>query len=87
VLKKTVGPESKEVTGEWRRLYNKDPQHLYPALSIVQVIKSRRNIWAGHVVRIGRRKVHTGGWWGNERERDDFEDPGIDWRIIVKLIL
>jgi hypothetical protein len=21
-------------------------------------------------------------WWGNQRERDQFEDPGVDGRII-----
>jgi hypothetical protein len=25
-------------------------------------------------------------WWGNLRERDHVEDPGIDGRIILKLI-
>jgi hypothetical protein len=29
--------------------------------------------------------VHTGFGWGNPRERDRFEDPGIDGRIILKL--
>ena len=26
----------------------------------------------------------TGFWWGNQRERDHFEDLGIDGRIILK---
>jgi len=25
-------------------------------------------------------------WWGNLRERDHFEDPGIDERIILRWI-
>jgi hypothetical protein len=30
--------------------------------------------------------VYTGLWWGNLRERDHLEDPGIDWRIILRWI-
>ena len=28
----------------------------------------------------------VGLWWGNLRERDQSEDPGIDGRIILKWI-
>jgi hypothetical protein len=30
--------------------------------------------------------VYTGFWWGNLKERDHFEDPGIDGRIILRWI-
>jgi len=31
----------------------------------------------------GRGELYTGFWWGNLRERDHLEDPGIDGRIIL----
>ena len=34
----------------------------------------------------GRKELHTGLWWGNLRERDHFENLGIDGRIILKWI-
>ena len=35
---------------------------------------------------MGKRDVYTGFWWGNLRERDHWEDPGIDGKIILKWI-
>jgi hypothetical protein len=37
-----------------------------------------------HVWKTG--DVHAGFWWGNLMERDNLEDVGVDWRIILKLI-
>jgi len=30
--------------------------------------------------------VYTGFWWGDLRERDHLEDPGIDGRTILRWI-
>jgi len=42
--------------------------------------------WEGHVACKAREEVYTGFWWGNLRERNRLEDPGIDRRIILKCI-
>jgi hypothetical protein len=56
VLRRIFGPKRDEVTGEWRRLHNKELYALYSSSNIMQVIKSRRLRWAGHVARMGERR-------------------------------
>jgi hypothetical protein len=34
-----------------------------------------------------RGEVHTGFWWGDLREGDHLEDPGIDGRKNIKMDL
>jgi hypothetical protein len=45
-------------------------------------MKSRMR-WAGYVALWGG-EAYTAFWWGNLRERDHLEDPGIDGMIIVR---
>jgi hypothetical protein len=47
------GPKREE-DGSWRKLHNDELHSLYSSPDIVNVIKSRRMRWAGHVECMGR---------------------------------
>jgi hypothetical protein len=53
VLRISFGHKRVEVTGEWRKLHNKELNELYSLPKIVLVVKSRRMRWAEHVARMG----------------------------------
>ena len=50
------GSKRDMVTGEWRKLYNKEVNDLYSSTNIVRVIKARRMRWSGHVNHMGERR-------------------------------
>jgi hypothetical protein len=56
VLRRIFGAKGDEVTGEWRRLHNKELHDLYSSPSIIRIIKSRRMRWDGHVARMGEKR-------------------------------
>jgi hypothetical protein len=49
VLRRIFVPRRDEVTGEWRKLHNKELHDLYPLPSVIRAIKSKRMSWVGHV--------------------------------------
>ena len=53
VLRRVFGSKRDEVRGEWRKLHNEEVRDLYSLPNIVQVVKSRRMRWEGHVARMG----------------------------------
>jgi hypothetical protein len=58
-LRRIFGSKRDEVTEEWKKLHNDELNYLYSSPNIVQVIKSRRMRWVGHVACMGEgRGVH-----------------------------
>jgi hypothetical protein len=50
-------PKRDEMTGEWRKLHNEELRDLYSLPIIIRIIKSRRMRWAGHVARMGEKRI------------------------------
>jgi hypothetical protein len=46
-LRRIFGPKRDEVTGEWRRLHNKEFYAVYSSPNIIRVIKSKTLKWRG----------------------------------------
>jgi hypothetical protein len=84
ILRRIFVPKRDDVTREWRKLQNEELNDLHSSLGIVWVIKLRRMRWAGHVARMWESRGIYRVWWGNLRERDHLEDPGLDWSIILR---
>jgi hypothetical protein len=70
VLRRIFEPKRDKVTGGWRKLHNEELHNLYCSPSIIRMITSRRMGWAGHVARMGRRRMHIGYWLEIQKKGD-----------------
>ena len=75
-----------EGTGEWRKIHDEELNDLYSSPKIFRMIKSGRMIWAGHVARMGERRGVYRVLVGKSEGKNHLEDPGVDGRIILRLI-
>jgi hypothetical protein len=69
-LRRIFGPKRDQVTGEWRKLHNKELRDLYSSKSIIRIIKSRGMRWPGHVARMGEKRNAYRILVGSHKERD-----------------
>jgi hypothetical protein len=67
--RRVFGPRRDEVREEWRKLHNEELNDQYSSLNIVRVIKSRLMRWAGHVPRMGERRIEGCGGETCKKER------------------
>jgi hypothetical protein len=86
MLKKIPGPKRHEVTGEWRRLLNKELYDLQSSPNIIRVIKSRRMRWTGQVACMEERTGAYRFLVGQPEGRDYLEDLFMYLSIIRKWI-
>jgi hypothetical protein len=87
VLRKVFGPKRDEVTGEWRKLHNKELNDLYFSPNIFRAINSRRMRWAGHVARIGERRGVNRVLVGRPERKRPFGRPRRRWEDNIKIDL
>jgi hypothetical protein len=87
VLRRIFGPKTDEVTGEWRRLHNKELYALNSSRNIIRVIKSRRLRWAGHVVCMGERRGAYRSLVGKPEGRRPLGRPRHRWEDNIKVDL
>ena len=53
VLRRIFGPKRDEVTREWRKLHNEEPEDLYYSPNIILLIKLGRMSWVGCIASMG----------------------------------
>jgi hypothetical protein len=87
VLRRIFGPKRDEVTGDWRKLHNREFHNLYSSPDIIRQIKSWRVRWAGHV----ERKLEGRNLYrflvGKTEGKDHLEDQAVDGRMVSKWTL
>jgi hypothetical protein len=87
MLRRIFGPKRDEVTGEWRKRHNEELNGLYCSTNIVQVIKSRRIKWAGHVARMGAKRGVYRVLMGKPRGKRPLGRPMLRWEDNIKMDL
>ena len=87
VLRRIFEPKRDEVTGEWRKLHNEELGDLYSLPNIVQVVKSRRMRWAGHVARMGEGRGVQRVLVGKPEGKRPLGRPRHRWENNIKMDL
>jgi hypothetical protein len=85
VLRRAFGPKRDEVTGEWRKLHNEELNDLYSLPNIVQVVKSIRMRWAGHVAHMGEKRGVHRVLVGKPEEKRPLGRPRCRWEDNIKM--
>jgi hypothetical protein len=80
------GPRRDEVTGEWRKLHNKELNDLYSSSNIIRVIKSRIRL-AEHVESMGEKRGVCRNLVGKPDGKRPLGRPRRKWEDNTKMDL
>jgi hypothetical protein len=72
---------------ELEQVFDKFPKYHMKILLGDLNAKVGREGWAGHVARMGRRRMLIGYWWKSQKERDHWEHQDVGGWAISKWIL
>ena len=87
VFRRIFGPKRDEITREWRKLHTEDVNDLYSSPNIVQVIKSGRMRWAGHVAHMGEKRCIYRLLVGKPEGKRPLGRPRCGWEDNIKMDL
>jgi len=87
VLRRIFGSKRNGLTGEWGKLHNVELNDLYSSPNMVQVIKSRKMRWAGHVARMGKRRGVDRVLVGKPEGKRPLGRPRRRWENNIKINL
>jgi hypothetical protein len=85
VLRRIFGTKRDEVTGEWRKLHNDELHYLYSTQYFVGD-KIEQNEMGGDVAQMGDGRSVYKVLVGKTEGKDQWGDPGVDGRIILRWI-
>jgi hypothetical protein len=87
VLRRIFAPKRDEVTAGWRKLHNEELHNLYSSPSIIRMMRSRRMRWAGHVARMGEKRIIYRILMGYPEGKRPLGRPRRRWVNNVKIDL
>jgi hypothetical protein len=87
VLRRKFGTKRDVVTGEWRKLHNKELHILYSSPNIIRQIKSRRMRWVGHVARMSEERNVYMVLMGNPEGKRPLRRPRHRWEDGIRMNL
>jgi hypothetical protein len=67
------------VTGGWRKLHNEELHDMYSSPSVITMIQSSSMRWAGHVERIGTKRISYRILVGKPEGRTPLGRPILKW--------